>query len=184
TEGQHFDPRAVVQRFDLRGRSLVTVPLTLDLAERRLRWLDVHIQDRGEFHQVGGYRAALAHIGRDFADLISTHSRPTMWDVACIHAAARANTIYIRERDGTFTTYKRRDNESKPARLGRLMSGAADDGRVTAIPVADAPTWFALMTGMPMPRGSEGYVLDARGMGQGSDLFAAGDLVAELAPLR
>ena len=51
-----------------------------------------------------------------------------MWDVACIHAAARANTIYIRERDGSFTTYRRRDNETKHARLGRLMSGAADDG--------------------------------------------------------
>ena len=179
-EGEHFDPRAVVQRFDLRGRSLITVPLTIDLAERRMRWLDVHVKDRGALHQVGGYRAALAHVGRDFADLIGVHSRPTMWDVACIHAAARANTIYIRERDGSFTTYRRRDTETKYARLGRLMSGAAEDGKVAAIPSADAPTWFALMSGMPLPKGSQGYALDARGLTTGSELVSAADLISAL----
>lgn len=183
-EGQHFDPRAVTQRFDLRGRSVITVPLTIDLAERRLRWLDVHIKERGALHQVGGYHAALAHVGRDFGDLIGSHSRPTMWDVACIHAAARANTIYIRERDGSFTTYRRRDTETKYARLGRLMSGAAEDGRVGAIPSADAPTWFALMSAMPLPKGSHGYALDARGATLGTELVSAGDLVSELAPLK
>jgi hypothetical protein len=181
-DGAAFDPRAVMQRFDLRGKSLITVPLTIDLSERRLRWLDVHVAAREELRSVGGYRAALAHIGRDFADLISTHARPTMWDVACVHAAARANVVYIRERDGTFTVYRRRDNESKVARLGRMMSGAGDDGRVPAVPLADAPTWFALMSGMKLPRGSVGYALDSRGLPNGIERQAAGDLIAELAP--
>jgi hypothetical protein len=182
-DGAAFDPRAVTQRFDLRGRSMITVPLTIDLSERRLRWLDVHIKDGGDVRSVGGYRAALAHIGRDFADVIGTHARATMWDVACVHAAARANVVYIRERDGTFTVYRRRDNESKVARLGRMMSGAADDGRVPAIPVADAPTWFALLSGLPLPRGSVGYALDIRGLpADDIERQAAGDLIAELAP--
>jgi hypothetical protein len=183
-EGQTFDPRAVTQRFDLRGRARVRVPLTIDLGERRLRWIDVRIVHTDTLAAVGGYRAALAHIGRDFGDLVGQHSRPTMWDVACIHAAARANTIYIRERDGSVTVYKRRDNEAKPVRLGRLMSGAADDGRIASIPVADAPTWFALMTGLALPKGSQGYALDARGLAPGTQLLAAGDLVAELGPIR
>jgi len=182
-EGAAFDPRAVEQRFDLRGRSLITVPLTIDLSERRLRWLDVHVNGREELKSVGGYRSALAHIGRDFADLIGTHARATMWDVACVHAAARANVVYIRERDGSYTVYRRRDNESKVARLGRMMSGAGDDGRVATMPIADAPTWFALMTGLPLPRGSVGYALDVRGLpADGIERQAAGDLIAELAP--
>ncbi len=182
-QGSAFAPRAVMQRFDLRGASLITVPLTVDIAERRLRWLDVHIRGREELRSVGGYRAALAHIGRDFADLIGTHSRPTMWDVACVHAAARANVVYIRERDGSFTVYRRRDNESKVARLGRMMSGASDDGRVLAVPAADAPTWFAVMSGMTFPRGSVGYALDVRGLpSDGIERLAASDLIAELAP--
>jgi hypothetical protein len=179
-EGQYFDPRSVMQRFDLRGKSVITVPLTIDLAERRLRWLDVHIASQGELHEVGGYRAALAHIGRDFADLLSTQARPTLWDLACIHAAARGNVIYVRERDGSFTTYRRRDNESKVTRLARLMSGGADDGRVTTVPAADAPTWFALVSGMPLPKGSVGYALDARELSAGIERLSAGDLIAEL----
>ncbi|NVB84490.1 MAG: hypothetical protein HOV81_39310 [Kofleriaceae bacterium] len=169
--------------FSLRGRSRLVVPLTIDLAERRLRWLDIQLDDRDALREVGGYRAALAHVGRDYADLIGTHAKPTMWDVACIHAASRANTIYIRERDGSFTIYRHRDNENKLVRLGRLMSGGADDGRLATIPPADAPTWFALLRGMPLPRGSAGYALDVRGLpSSGVDLRAAGDLVAMLLP--
>src|SRR5690606_25022607 len=124
-QGQYFDPRAVMQRFDLRGRSVITVPLTIDLGERRMRWLDVHVASRGDMHQVGGYRAALAHIGRDFADLVGTQARPTMWDLATIHAAARCNVVYVRERDGAFTLYRRRDHETRMTRLARLVSGGS-----------------------------------------------------------
>ncbi|HEX5060414.1 MAG TPA: hypothetical protein VFV99_13695, partial [Kofleriaceae bacterium] len=180
-EGQYFDPRSVMQRFDLRGRSVINVPLTIDLAERRLRWLDVGIRGRRELHDVGGYRAALAHVGRDFADALGVGARPTLWDLACIHAAARGNVIYIRERDGSFTMYRRRDNESKAMRLARLMSGAADDGRAGTLPATDAPTWFALVTGMPLPKGSVGYALDARELGPEVQQLSPGDLVAELA---
>jgi hypothetical protein len=181
--GVHSDDARTSLTFSLRGRSRLVVPLTIDLAERRLRWLDVQLDDRDAIREVGGYRAALAHVSRDYADLISRHAKPTMWDVACIHAAARANTIYIRERDGSFTVYKHRDDENKLVRLGRLMSGAADDGRLATIPPADAPTWFALLRGMPVPRGSTGYALDVRGLpSHGVDLRAAGDLVAMLLP--
>ena len=179
-EGQPFDPRAVAQRFDLRGRSVITVPLTIDLGERRLRWLDVHVASRGELHQVGGYRAALAHVGKDFEDLLASASRPTMWDLACIHATARAVVVYIRERDGGFTMYRRREGESARARLARLMSGADNDGRANQIPPADAPTWIAVVSAdLPLPAGSMGYVLDPRTV-SGVEVVSASDLVAEL----
>lgn len=179
-EGQYFDARSVDQRFDLHGAARIMVPLAIDLAERRLRWLDVHIRGRKAMQAVGGYRAALAHIGRDAADALGTQARPTLWDLACVHAAARGNVIYIRERDGSFSTYRRRDNENKVTRLARLLSGTADDGRVAALPVADAPTWFALVTGVPLPRGSVGYALDGRHLGHEILRLAAADLVAEL----
>jgi hypothetical protein len=182
-EGTHFDPRSVAQRFDLRGRSVITVPLTIDLEARSLRWLDVHVQGHDRMHQVGGYRAALAHIGRDYADLAATGARPTLWDVACIHAAARANLVYVRERDGSITSYRRRDGETAVARLARLVSGSSDDGKLAAIPPANAPTWFAVLhDDLAIPKGSAGYVLDARSLDPDGFLrLAAGDLIAELA---
>lgn len=146
-----------------------------------MRWLDVHVAERGDLHQVGGYRAALAHIGRDFQDLVGTHARPTMWDLAAIHAAARANLVYVRERDGSFTTYRRRDHEPVGARLARLISGGNDEGKLATIPVSDAPTWFALLTGdLALPAGSTGYMLDGRESSPGITRLAASNLVAEL----
>jgi hypothetical protein len=179
-DGEAFQPRAVVQRFDLHGKSMITVPLVIDLGARRLRWLDVHVRDRGAFHEAGGYRAGLAHLGRDFADFTGTGARPTLWDVAAIHAAARANTIYVR--DGTFfVTYKRRGNETNLARLVRMM--ASDHDGATKLPAAHAPTWFALLRDdLVLPAGSEGYALDARSPNEGITRLAAGDLVAALAP--
>jgi hypothetical protein len=178
---QHFDPRAVAQRFDLSGRSVITVPLTIDLDARRLRWLDVHIKSHADLHHVGGYRAALAHIGKDFSDLASTAARPTLWDVACIHAASRANLVYVRERDGSITQYRRRDGETTVGRLARLLADVDDDGKLAAIPPANAPTWFALLDDtIALPKGSEGYFLDAR-VASGVTRLAASDLIAQLA---
>jgi hypothetical protein len=180
--GTPFAPRAAARRFDLRGRSAITVPLAIDLEARRLRWLDVHIRGRGALHHLGGYRAALAHLGRDFAHLIGTGARPTLWDVACIHATARANVVYVRGPAG-ITLYRRRDGEPTAGRLARLLTDEPDD-TVTAIPTANAPTWVALLRDdLPLPGGSAGYILDARRTG-GESLarLAAIDLIAELAP--
>jgi len=180
--GEPFDPRAVAQRFDLRGRSVITVPLVIDLEAHRLRWLDVHITGHGALHQVGGYRAALAHIGRDFTDLAAAGARPTLWDLAAIHATARANIVYVRERTGAIAAYRRRDKEQALARLARLHAGDDPDTMLGELPPANAPTWFALLRDdVALPPASSGYVLDPRSAGTGIERLSAGDLLRELA---
>jgi hypothetical protein len=180
--GSPFDPRAVWPHFDLHGQAVVTVPMTIDVEARRLRWLDVHIKGRGALRRIGGHRAMLAHLGRDFAHLLSTAARPSLWEVACIHAAARANTVYVRAPAG-ISAYRRRDGEPTAGRLARLLAGE-HDGTVPAIPTANAPTWVALLRDdLAIPPGSAGYILDARRTG-GEPLTRQGAaaLVAELAP--
>jgi len=94
----------------------------------------------------------------------------------------RANVVYIRERDGVITTYRRRDHEDPVLRLGRLLSGANDDGAAAAVPVADAPTLVAVLADdLAIPRGSAGYVLDARRTGAaGITRMSGRELVAAL----
>ncbi len=181
--GQPFDPRAVVQRFDLSGSSVITVPLTLDLEARRLRWIDVHMSQHGDTHQVRGYRGALAHVAHDFADFVGTGARPTLWDVAAIHAASRANVIYVRERDGTVSTVRRREAETTLQRLLRIYDNPDHDSQLSRIPHADAPTLIALMRDddLAIPKNSAGYILDARASHPDLTRLAAADLIAELA---
>jgi Prokaryotic RING finger family 4 len=181
-DGAPFEPRAATQRFDLHGRSVINVPLVIDLEARRLRWLGVRLPGHRVLDEVGGYRAALAHLGRDFADLAASGARPTLWDLATIHAAARANIVYVRERSGAISTFRRRDTEPTLARLARLAGGGDIDTMLGELPPANAPTWFALLRdNIPLPPGSAGYVLDPRSTSTGVTRLSAADLVGELA---
>jgi hypothetical protein len=180
-DGAPFDPRAAAQRFDLRGKSMINVPLVIDLEAQRLRWLDVHITGHGALRRVGGYRAALAHLGRDFADLAASAARPTLWDIATIHAVARANIVYVRERSGAISTFRRRDNEQTLARLARMQGSGDADTMIGELPPANAPTWFALLRDdVALPAGSVGYVLDPRSPNAEVERLSAADLVGEL----
>ncbi|HET9627812.1 MAG TPA: MXAN_6230/SCO0854 family RING domain-containing protein [Kofleriaceae bacterium] len=177
-----FDPRAIGQRFDLHGRARIHVPLIIDLAHHRMRWLDVQLAGLHAMREVGGYRAALAHLGRDFTDLAAIGAQPTLWDLATIHAVARANIVYVRARGRGFAVYRRRDGEQALARLARLHAGDDADGQLDELPPANAPTWFALVRDdLALPAGSTGYVLDPRAANDGLDRLSASTLVAELA---
>ncbi len=160
--------------FDL-PRARLQVPLAIDLANRHLHWLGVAISDRA---RAPSLHAMLAHVARDLADLAAARARPTLWDIAAIHAATRANIVYVRERDGAITTFRRRDGEPAMARLSRLMSGSGEDGRATAIPAANAPTWFALVhADLALPAGSVGYHVDGVAAAERLSIAA---LIAEL----
>ena len=175
-------PGTALHRFDLRVASAICVPLVIDLAARRLRWLDIRVPGHSALHQAGGYRAALAHLGRDFADLASSGGRPTLWDLAAIHAIARANVVYVRERAGTIAVYRRRDPEQALGRLARIHAGDDPDGLLDEIPSANAPTWFAVMRDdLSLPDGSTGYVLEPRAAGDPVERLSAGDLIRDLA---
>ncbi|MDQ3335088.1 MAG: hypothetical protein M4D80_07995 [Myxococcota bacterium] len=99
------------------------------------------------------------------------------WDLAAIHAAARANTIYVRD-GAAIASYKRRDGEPHLARLARLHAGEHDG--VSKLPPANAPTWFALeREDVALPKGSEGYARE-RGTADGITRLAPDDLVTGL----
>ena len=99
-----------------------------------------------------------------------------------IHAVARANIVYVRERSGAIAAYRRRDTEQALTRLARLHAGDDPDAMLDVLPPANAPTWFALLRDdIALPAGSAGYVLDPRSTSEGIDRLSAADLVGELA---
>ncbi|HZH76798.1 MAG TPA: MXAN_6230/SCO0854 family RING domain-containing protein [Archangium sp.] len=160
--GPHFDAAAVSQRFDLQGNAKISVPLLIDLEAGAMRWVDVKIPPEGQFHSVGRSRGPLAFLGKDTSRYFGTGARPTLWELASLHAAARCRTVYVRRRDGQVAAYQRALDESVAAFLRRVR-GLGETDTVPGPRLGTLPALFAgLEDDAALPPGSEGYALRFR----------------------
>lgn len=123
--GEVFDARTVEQRFDLQGNAKIAIPAVLDVETRTLLWADVNLPPALRFHSAAGYRAALAHLGHDLQAYFGAGARPTMWEVAAIHAAARARRVVVRRRDGSVDAFAAEPSSAFLARLDARGEPAA-----------------------------------------------------------
>lgn len=130
-EGEIFDPRTVEQRFDLQGNAKIAIPAILDLEADELLWADVNLPAALRFHSVAGYRATLAHLGNDLQTAFRAGARPTLFELAAIHAAARASRVVVRRTDGSLDAFATRPTPDFLAELDRH----------TGEPTSDEPAW-------------------------------------------
>jgi hypothetical protein len=100
SSGEIFEPRTVQNRFDLTGNAQIAIPLYVDLERLQMQWLDIKLTPEGMNHQVMGYHKKLGAIGKDFQNYYAAGTRPTLWQLACLHAATRANTVQVRTEKG------------------------------------------------------------------------------------
>ncbi len=138
-----FEPSAVEQRFDLTGRVRVATPLLLDLAHGRMRWLDANLTGAGGTHSVARYSATLGLLTAAADRYFAAGTRVSVWELACWHAAARAETTTVRHGNGSLVAYRREPGETVGAEpaggrpdLAALVRGDAE--------VAERASVFAL----------------------------------------
>ncbi|ABF90289.1 conserved hypothetical protein [Myxococcus xanthus DK 1622] len=143
--------------------------------------MDVKVPPEDGFQSVHSSRGELANLGKDTLAYFGTGARPTPWELACLHVAARSRTVQVRRRDGTVSVLKRGSDEDTAAFLRRLR-GLEVDATSHAFAPGSAPTFFAGMTDHPsLPAGSEGYALRfLHTSAESVSWLAAGDLVAAL----
>jgi len=122
--GPVFDARAVEQRFDLVGRARACVPFTIDVRARTMRWLDVVQGVTGTFHAVHRHVGALAEIGQSLGQYYDSGARVSLGEDARWQAAARAQTVLIRNEPGNIARFERRRDETVSAFLQRLTTGS------------------------------------------------------------
>lgn len=155
-----FDPLAVRQRFGLAGRAKILLPLVADLWSRTMRWADINLSAAGYGHNVDGSSAEMARIGaameRAFDDRVS------LWEVACWHAAARAEQVVVRGRDGSLVRYARRRDEDVAAFAARMIARADAppyDGDLGEVALAVLVDWD-----VELPQKAEVYALHLAGL--------------------
>ena len=158
--GEVFDPRTVEQRFDLQGNAKIAIPAVVDVDARSLLWADVNLPASLRFHSVAGYRAVLAHLGHDLQSYFGAGARPTLFELAAIHAAARCERVIVRGADGALRAF---DGDPTPACLRAL------DGPGEPVLMPEAVGFGALMRADVAFE--EGYALSTPGV-SGADLAA------------
>jgi hypothetical protein len=168
--GAHFDPRTVALKFALSGQHGVYLPLVVDLEEGRLHWLDMYSRGDFQFNHVDASKAAISTIGPRMIAYFGSGVRPSMYDMALLHAASRAERVYLR---GHGIRCIARDGASPRAFLDRLRQEA---GVASGLPDAPGPLFAALLEGdVALPAASDRYVLFP---GVTTGTMAAADLLS------
>ena len=72
------------------------MPLVLDLRERVLHWLDVQSKGQFEMNNVETSKAAIERICPELMAYFASGVRPSMYDLALLHAAARCDRVIVR----------------------------------------------------------------------------------------
>jgi hypothetical protein len=153
-----FDPRTVRLRFALDGPNGVFMPLVVDLATRRLHWLDVSRKGQLAMNNVATSTKDIQAVCPRLIRYFEHGSRPTMFRLAAYHAAARAQRVLLR---GPWATSEltRRPGEDAHGLLRRIIHAQADTLH-EALPPLDGPVFAALLEGdLSLPEGAEVYAL-------------------------
>ncbi len=156
--GLHFDPRTVALRFDLQGDNGVFLPFVLDLETDTLHWLDVYSKGALEMNTAASSDKAITTVCPNLIGYFASGIRPSMYELAALHAAARARRVHVRSPSGELRTIPRRADESPAVFLARILRGPG--AAPVATPRLDRPVFAALYRGdLDLPDGSTCYAL-------------------------
>lgn len=175
--GAHFDPRTVELAFALDGEQGVFLPLVVDLEQRVLHWLDVHAKGQFAMNNAETSQAAISELCPNLMSYFASGQRPSMYDLALLHAAARCRRVFVREHGEAGTAeFVRAPDESIAGFHARLVAGDSDEPRARP-PRGDGDALLAVLYrgDIALPADSSVYALFRE---QTTPDLAAGDLLA------
>ena len=88
--GEIYDPRTVIDKLDVTSPTKMTMPLLIDVLERKVIWADMTMRHNNRrANAVFANRATLAHI----LMAIVGARRPNLYDLMALHAQARGTLV-------------------------------------------------------------------------------------------
>jgi hypothetical protein len=159
--GRHFDPRAVELKFTLQGDNGVFMPLVLDLETSTLHWLDVYATDQLAMNNVATSNADIKTICPNTLDYFASGVRISLFDLALLHGAARAQRVVFR--GAASVGFERAPGENAQFFLRRIRAGeGAGEARLATL---ETPVLAMLHKGdLALPEGSAAYALFREGL--------------------
>jgi hypothetical protein len=155
--GKHFDPRTVELKFALTGENGIFMPLVFDLRDETMHWLDVQAKGGLGFNTVATSNSAITKICPELMTYFGSGVRPSMFDLALLHAAARSRRVIVRGE--TTRWFLRSEGESVSRFHARLVANEADEPRARMPRLEKAALAALFRGGVDLPPGSEVYAL-------------------------
>ncbi len=173
--GAHFDPRTVTLKFALQGENGMFMPLVFDVDDGVIHWMDVYSAGKIQFNNVATSNADVSRICPTMMKYFASGVRPTMRDLALLHAAARGTRVHLRAPNGSHCTFERSAGEAPTAFFERLRSRTGASTHRPLPPADSAPVFAALYKGdVPLPEKSVCYALFRE---QQTGVVAASELI-------
>lgn len=92
--GEIFEPATVKDKFDISSESKVSIPVILDLVERKMIWADLFYNNStGRIQNVETYKNEISSI----CEAICVVEKINMYDLAMMHVEARGELVHTRE---------------------------------------------------------------------------------------
>ena len=156
--GSHFDPRTVHLKFALSGENGVFLPLVFDLRESIVHWLDVQARGEFEMNNVETSNAAIAKVCPELMTYFASGVRPSMFDLALLHAAARCQRVILRGQE--IRQFVRGLNETTEEFYRRLVNTDGDSFGPDLALTTNKPILAILYRGdIDLPQDSASYAL-------------------------
>lgn len=123
--GETYEPKTVVNKFDIYGNGTVAIPMIFDLKEQKLIWTDILVTNTNLINCVEDTSSKLILMGKAISDFI--HTKPNLYELFELHAKAFNAEIDIvfnneKDYDYVFSVDKINEKTVQPNMLNEITS--------------------------------------------------------------
>ena len=117
--GEIYEPRTVVNKFDLTANTTIAIPLILDLHQREVIWTDLSLKrNPSTVNNVHGNRSSLSLLCEAMVSL----NKPSLHDLFELHIAARGQAVPQRDQARTLFSSEAADGAVTPYDIPLILS--------------------------------------------------------------
>lgn len=187
-----YDPRKVVQRFDLTSALKIAIPMMIDIEDGYMRWLDMGspLTNASRRHNVYSYRDKLGpEIAAVLDDYFMSGIKMDLFELSLYHAVGRSKTVIISgDPKSPGFAYVRKEDEEIQEFFWRVKSLEGFDYVTDLVDAGNninessQPVFASLYDDdLILPDNSKVYILRRKVTDPSKvKLMAASDLIAEL----
>lgn len=95
--GEVFEAKTVQDKIDITTETTVNVPVIIDIADKKLIWVDLGFKSDAAINNIGTHRSSLENICRVMTNL----NRPNLYDLFSMHAEERGEIVENKEEADT-----------------------------------------------------------------------------------